>query len=58
MPDAFAAMPDTGRSGPVVDPELDQLSPREREVLRLIARGYTYKEVGVDLSIAPKTVKK
>ena len=29
-----------------LDPELDQLSPREREVLRLIARGYTYKEVG------------
>ncbi len=27
------------------DPELDQLTPREREVLRLIARGYAYKEV-------------
>ena len=28
-----------------VDPELDQLTPREREVLRLIARGYLYKEI-------------
>ena len=40
-----------------IDPELDQLSPREREVLRLIARGYTYKEVGRDLSISAKTVE-
>jgi DNA-binding NarL/FixJ family response regulator len=40
-----------------LDPELDQLSPREREVLRLIARGYTYKEVGRDLTISSKTVE-
>jgi DNA-binding NarL/FixJ family response regulator len=40
-----------------LDPELDQLSPRERQVLRLIARGYTYKEVGRDLVISPKTVE-
>ena len=40
-----------------LDPELDQLSPREREVLRLIARGYTYKEVARDLSISAKTVE-
>ncbi len=40
-----------------LDPELDQLSPREREVLRLIARGYTYKEVGRDLGISAKTVE-
>jgi DNA-binding NarL/FixJ family response regulator len=40
-----------------LDPELDQLSPREREVLRLIARGYTYKEVGRDLTISAKTVE-
>ncbi len=39
------------------DPELNQLSPREREVLRLIARGYTYKEVGRDLTISAKTVE-
>jgi DNA-binding NarL/FixJ family response regulator len=54
--DAFSAMPADG-TPLAVDPELDQLSPREREVLRLIARGYTYKELGVELSIAPKTVE-
>lgn len=50
--DAFA-------SGTVrtTDPELDSLSPREREVLRLIARGYTYKEVGRELFISVKTVE-
>jgi DNA-binding NarL/FixJ family response regulator len=40
-----------------LDPELDQLSPREREVLRLIARGYAYKEVARDLTISTKTVE-
>jgi DNA-binding NarL/FixJ family response regulator len=39
------------------DPEIDQLTPREREVLRLIARGYTYKEVARQLSISTKTVE-
>lgn len=39
------------------DPELDQLTPREREVLRLIARGYTYREIARDLFISPKTVE-
>jgi RNA polymerase sigma factor (sigma-70 family) len=39
------------------DPELDQLSGREREVLRLIARGYTYKELARELSISSKTVE-
>jgi len=39
------------------DPELEQLTPREREVLRLIARGYAYKEVARDLGIAVKTVE-
>ena len=54
--DAFAQ----GRTAPSttgLDPELDQLSPREREVLRLIARGYTYKEVARDLTISAKTVE-
>jgi len=41
----------------VSDPELDQLTPREREVLRLIARGYAYKEVARDLGISTKTVE-
>jgi DNA-binding NarL/FixJ family response regulator len=40
-----------------VDPELDQLTPREREVLRLIARGYLYKEIAARLTISPKTVE-
>jgi DNA-binding NarL/FixJ family response regulator len=54
--DAFAQ---SGGAAPAagLDPELDQLSPREREVLRLIARGYTYKEVGRDLTISAKTVE-
>jgi DNA-binding NarL/FixJ family response regulator len=39
------------------DPELDQLTPREREVLRLIARGYSYKEIARDLGISAKTVE-
>jgi DNA-binding NarL/FixJ family response regulator len=40
-----------------VDPELDQLTVREREVLRLIARGYLYKEIALELSISAKTVE-
>ncbi len=40
-----------------VDPELDQLTPREREVLRHIARGYMYKEIALKLSISVKTVE-
>ena len=40
-----------------VDPELDQLTLREREVLRLIARGYMYKEIALRLEISPKTVE-
>jgi DNA-binding NarL/FixJ family response regulator len=40
-----------------VDPELDQLTPREREVLRHIARGYMYKEIAHRLSISVKTVE-
>ena len=40
-----------------VDPELDQLSPREREVLRHIARGYLYKEIALRLGISQKTVE-
>ena len=40
-----------------VDPELDQLTMREREVLRLIARGYLYKEIALELGISAKTVE-
>jgi DNA-binding NarL/FixJ family response regulator len=41
----------------VMDDELDQLTQRERDVLRLIARGYTYKETGKRLFISVKTVE-
>ena len=37
--------------------ELDELTPREREVLQLIARGYLYKEIGARLHISAKTVE-
>ena len=39
------------------DDELDRLSAREREVMRLIARGYAYKEVATELFISIKTVE-
>jgi DNA-binding NarL/FixJ family response regulator len=39
------------------DDDLDQLTPRERDVLRLIARGYTYKEVARELVLSVKTVE-
>jgi DNA-binding NarL/FixJ family response regulator len=50
--DAFAAA-----DVPSIDPELDQLTQREREVLRLIARGYAYKEIAKELFISVKTVE-
>jgi DNA-binding NarL/FixJ family response regulator len=40
-----------------IDPELDQLTTREREVLRYIARGYLYKEIALQLGISAKTVE-
>lgn len=42
---------------PVDDPDYDQLTPREREVLQLIARGYAYKQVANRLDISVKTVE-
>jgi len=50
--DAFAGQPT-----PSIDPELDQLTPREKEVLRYIARGYAYKEIARELHISAKTVE-
>ena len=40
-----------------IDEELDQLTAREREVLRLIARGFAYKQVATRLSLSVKTVE-
>jgi DNA-binding NarL/FixJ family response regulator len=51
--DAFSARPDAQ----LTDPELDQLTNREREVLRLLARGYAYKEIAKELFISIKTVE-
>lgn len=42
---------------PVLDPELDSLTKREMEVLRLLARGYTYREIAEELFISIKTVE-
>jgi DNA-binding NarL/FixJ family response regulator len=53
--DAFAG--GAALSPAEVDPELDQLTPREREVLRHIARGYLYKEIAARLGISVKTVE-
>jgi RNA polymerase sigma factor (sigma-70 family) len=55
--DAFAAAPSASDVKPSFDPELDQLTSREREVLRLIAQGYTYKEIARELYISVKTVE-
>jgi DNA-binding NarL/FixJ family response regulator len=50
--DAFS-----GHLPPTSDPELDQLTPREQEVMRLIARGYTYREVAANLHLSVKTIE-
>lgn len=50
--DAFATGPD-----PTGDTDLDQLTAREQEVLRLIARGYPYKAVARELTIGTRTVE-
>ena len=52
--DAFAGEPP---AAPGADAGLDQLTPREREVLRHLARGYMYKEIALRLGISAKTVE-
>ena len=51
--DAFRATPTMAPT----DPELDLLTPRELEVMRLLARGYAYKEIAAELFIGTKTVE-
>ncbi|MGY5884789.1 response regulator [Modestobacter lacusdianchii] len=59
--DAFAAAgpatPAPAAEDPATDPGLDLLSAREREVMQLLARGYTYREIGGRLFISVKTVE-
>jgi DNA-binding NarL/FixJ family response regulator len=62
--DAFAGAPPAaparaaaGDADAASDPDLDQLTPREREVLRHLARGYLYKEIALRLGISAKTVE-
>jgi DNA-binding NarL/FixJ family response regulator len=54
--DAFASAPPPAKQ---IEPDadLEQLTPREREVLQHIARGYLYKEIGLRLGISVKTVE-
>ena len=46
-----------GHAAPSAEAELDQLTPREVEVMRLLARGYAYKEIAAELFISIKTVE-
>jgi DNA-binding NarL/FixJ family response regulator len=59
--DAFSAGGALGAPAPApeeaTDPGLDLLSAREREVMQLLARGYTYREIGSRLFISVKTVE-
>jgi len=55
--DAFAEQPAPGAPSARGERELEALTPREREVLRHIARGYMYKEVAQRLGISVKTVE-
>jgi DNA-binding NarL/FixJ family response regulator len=58
--DAFAAAGPVAplpAADPATDPGLDLLSAREREVMQLLARGYTYREIGGRLFISVKTVE-
>jgi DNA-binding NarL/FixJ family response regulator len=55
--DAFAGGPPAPAAAADHDAELDQLTPREREVLRHLARGYMYKEIALRLGISAKTVE-
>jgi DNA-binding NarL/FixJ family response regulator len=50
--DAFA-----GTAVPSIDDDVDQLTARERETLRYIARGYSYKEIGAELHVSARTVE-
>ena len=55
--DAFSGSPASAAPAARIDPELDSLTAREHEVLLLIARGYTYKEIAARLHLSVKTIE-
>jgi DNA-binding NarL/FixJ family response regulator len=55
--DAFAGTPPAPATAADDASDIDQLTPREREVLQHIARGYMYKEIALRLGISAKTVE-
>jgi DNA-binding NarL/FixJ family response regulator len=55
--DAFSGKAGDGEPAARIDPELDSLTAREHEVLLLIARGYTYKEIAARLHLSVKTIE-
>jgi DNA-binding NarL/FixJ family response regulator len=55
--DAFAGDEQSAVAAAAGDPDLDRLTRREREVMRLIARGYAYKEIAARLVVSVKTVE-
>jgi DNA-binding NarL/FixJ family response regulator len=55
--DAFSGSPASTEPAARIDPELDSLTAREQEVLLLIARGYTYKEIAARLHLSVKTIE-
>ena len=55
--DAFTGGPASAEPVERIDPELDALTAREQEVLLLIARGYTYKEIAARLYLSIKTIE-
>lgn len=54
---AFVLQAFSAPNAVAADDELGQLTPREREVLHHLARGYPYKQIGVRLGISPRTVE-
>jgi DNA-binding NarL/FixJ family response regulator len=55
--DAFSGKSGASEPAERIDPELDSLTAREHEVLLLIARGYTYKEIAARLHLSVKTIE-